>query len=156
MSIDYDEAIAELRSEEKRLEEELNQVRAAIPGMIILRNRSRAQGTISKISDQGDLRQLTLKGTGRFTGVGATKAVSILLGESTIAMTSREIFDSLKAQGWTTEADRPLGTLSATLKQMGDKGVLERVGEGWKITTKPSVVAAPSWNPNGQPQPLQQ
>ncbi len=44
MALNYDEAIAELRAEEKRLEQELEQVRAAIPGLVILRNRMRSRG----------------------------------------------------------------------------------------------------------------
>ena len=71
MALNYDEAIAELRAEEKRLEQELEQVRAAIPGMIVLRNRSRF-GDQSIVVEPPKLHRHGIV-LGNLTGVGPTK-----------------------------------------------------------------------------------
>jgi hypothetical protein len=154
MPLDYDEAIAELRSEEKRLEEELNQVRAAIPGMIVLRNRSRSKSLIPAASATTNAAQLSF-GAGRFAGVGTTKAIQALLKEAPAPLVSKEIHDALKAQGWTTGAVRPVGTVSATLRQLEGKHLVERVGEAWRIKTNLQRVSLnpASFSPNGSQQP---
>jgi len=130
MAFNYDEAIAELRQEEKRLLEELEQVRASIPGLIILRNRNRGK-MIS--APETVIANPTLPGIGRFAGTGATQAIQEVLKSATIAMTNREIYAALCADGWTTEARRPQATVAATLAQLAEKEIVERVGEGWKI-----------------------
>jgi len=152
MSLDYDEAIAELRAEEKRLEEELNQVRAAIPGMIILRNRSRSKSSVASAPTPNGTIQLPFV-SGRFAGVGTTKAIPILLGEAHAPLVSREIFDALKAQGWTTEAERPLGVVSATLRQLEEKKIVERVGEAWRVKSSRPVITVPGFSSNASQQP---
>jgi hypothetical protein len=130
MSLNYDEAIAELRQEEKRLLTELEQVRAAIPGLIILRNRN--QGGMAASPDAA-VAKPTLPGIGRFAGVGATQAIPELLKGASVAMTNREICDALQADGWTTEARRPVATIGATMAQLAEKHIVEKVGEGWRL-----------------------
>lgn len=139
MAINYDEAIAELRAEEKRLDDELGQVRAAIPAMIVLRNRYRAsQPTPPLPKNYIQARPLTevlaneVAGpVGRFLGMGATKAIPILLKDVDVPLTTSEIYDRLKAEGWASTAQSPIGTLSATLGQLKD--VVEKIGEGWRL-----------------------
>lgn len=127
MALNYEEAIAELRAEESRLQDELKQVQAAIPAMIILRNRARMEREIAKAP------QLSIVGMGKFAGMGATKAIPEFLESAERALTSREIFDGLSAQGWTTDAQKPIGVISATLIALEDKGIVTRVGEAWKL-----------------------
>jgi len=139
MAINYDEVIAELRAMESRLAEELEQVQEAIPAMIILRNRAHAEREAAKEK----VPQMNISGIGRFAGMGATKAIPLMLSSATRAHTTREIYDALRAQGWTSNAAKPLGAISATLAQLEDAGIVVRVGEGWKL-----VPAKVSLNPS--------
>lgn len=141
MALNYDEAITELRQEEKRLLEELEQVRAAIPGLIILRNRN--QGKPAVTADTV-VAKPTLPGIGRFAGKGATQAIPELLKGAFVPMTTKEVFEALQADGWTTGAKRPAGVVSATLQQLTEKNILEKVGEGWRLKTS---LARVSLNP---------
>ena len=140
MSLNYDEAIAELRQEEKRLLTELEQVRAAIPGLIILRNRN--QSGLAPSPDAA-VAKPTLPGIGRFAGMGATQAIPELLKGASVPMTTREVFDALQADGWTTESQRPQATIAATLAQLVDKGVVEKVGDGWRRKSTPRAILHP-------------
>jgi hypothetical protein len=115
MAFNFEEGIAELRAQEKRLEEELEEVRAAIPALVRLRNRQVLPPvTASK----------------KFSGMGATKAIPQVLREVEVPLTSSEILDRLRAGGWTTGSQKPLSTVSATLSQLE---TVERVGEGWRL-----------------------
>jgi len=147
MAINYDEAIAELRAEESRLQEELKQIQAAIPGLIILRNRARMQqAEVAKSNPQ-----LTLTGVGKFARMGPTEAIPhVMRGRE--PMTTREIFDRLIREGWSTSAQKPIGVISATMISLEDKGIAERVGEAWRL----KAPTPPSWNPSEHEQPLQQ
>jgi len=130
MALNYDEAIAELRGEEKRLEEELAQIRAAIPAMIVLRNRNaHADEQPRKESER------LLPGIGRYARMGATEAIAAFLRENKSTLTSREIYEGLSAGGWTTNAQKPIGVIAATLISLEKKGTVERVGESWRIKT---------------------
>jgi hypothetical protein len=151
MALNYDEAIAELRAEEKRLTLELEQVRAAIPGMIVLRNRHLAEVKETAASSNGRM----LPGIGRFAGMGATKAIPEFLKTAEIALTSREITDGLMAEGWVSEAQKPAGAVSATLINLEKQGVVTRVGEAWKLKVNlPRVSLNPaSFSPSERQQP---
>ena len=130
MALNYDEAIAELRAEENRLENELTQIRAAIPAMIVLRNRNtHIEGSQQKAAER------LLPGIGKYSGMGATEAISVFLRENRATLNTREIYDRLSAGGWTTNALKPIGVISATLIQLEKKGIAERVGESWRIKT---------------------
>jgi hypothetical protein len=48
-------------------------------------------------------------------------------------MNTREIYDAMIAQGWTTGAIKPVGVIAATLIQLEKNGVAERVGEAWRL-----------------------
>jgi len=130
MALNYDEAIAELRQEEKRLLAELEQVRAAIPGLIILRNRNPVARAVSVDAATA---KPTLPDIGRFAGMGATQAIPELLKGASVPMTTKEVFDALQADGWTTKAKRPAGAVSATLQQLSERKILDKVGEGWRL-----------------------
>lgn len=136
MALNYDEAIAELRAEEKRLEQELEQVRAAIPGMIVLRNRSRF-GDQSIVVEPPKLHRHGIV-LGNLTGVGPTKGIQEVLKVAETPMNTREIFEAMRAQGWTTDAQKPVGVISATLIQLEKNGIAERVGESWRLKRKAS------------------
>jgi hypothetical protein len=146
MAINYDEVITELRATEARLEEELKQLREAIPAMIILRNRARMDREIAAERSP----QMTIVGIGRFAGMGATKAIPEFLKGKTEALNSREIMDGMMAEGWTSDAQKPIGAVSATLITLEKSGVVERVGEGWRLKPSPTVAVQvpPSWKPS--------
>jgi hypothetical protein len=46
-----------------------------------------------------------------------------------------------------------VGVVSATMISLEEKGIAERVGDGWRLKASSE---SPSWNPNGHSQPLQQ
>jgi hypothetical protein len=151
MAINYDEVIAELRETESKLEEELEQVREAIPAMVVMRNRARAE----RDAAERKIPQATIPGIGKFSGMGATKAIPELLRSAPHALTTREIYDGLRAQGWTSSAAKPLGAISATLAQLEDNDIVVRVGDGWKL--KPAKVSlSPSSFSNDPEQPSAQ
>ncbi len=142
MPVDYIELCTEFEMEEARLLIELNEVRSALPA---IRARKKRQEDEYEV----DLAINERKIVGRFSGMGATKAIPQLLDGKTIALTSREIMDGLKAEGWTTNATDPLATVSATLSQLRGS-VVDKVGDGWKlrplnvIPDEPVIVSAPA------------
>jgi len=119
MPADYAEVLKELEDQESTLESELAAIRAAKPAILLL---AKKQGMENR----------KLFPTGRFVGVGASRAIPDLLKNIHVALTTSEIVDRLKAEGWTTEAQNPVATISATLSQLAEKGFVEKVGEGWK------------------------
>ena len=144
MAINYDEAIADLRAEEKRLQEELAQIQASIPGLIVLRNR--AKMTVLSPDSRS---QANVYNGGRFSRMGATKAIPEVLKDSSIPLATSKILDLLRAEGWKTNSQNPTGLLSATLGQLVERGVVEKVGNGWRLKTAP----APSWPSDQQISP---
>ena len=119
MPVDYVEVFAEIEAEEARLLTQLNIVQAAKPAIQALRDR------------QLNYAALTKRLVGRFAGMGATKAIPMLLEGKTVPMTYREVHDALKSEGWTSASSDPAATVSATLSQLKDAGLVRKVGEGF-------------------------
>lgn len=118
MPVDYAEVLADFEAEESRLEAELARIRAAKPAIKEMLQRTAPNAAKWMM--------------GRFAGMGATKAIPILLAGKTVAMTYREIHDALKAEGWTTNSSDSTSIVAATLSQLkGD--FVEKIGEGWRL-----------------------
>jgi hypothetical protein len=139
MALNYDEAIAELRAEANRLEREAEQVRAAIQGLIIVRNRARSSSLAPAPAPPPPLPLQPTK-PGRLSGMGPTKAIFETLNAASLTgvapMTSRQIYDAMTAEGWSTTAQKPVGVIAATLIQLEKNGVAERVGEAWRLKNR--------------------
>ncbi len=121
MPVDYAEVLKELEAEEGRLMTQLNTVRAAKPAIMLLMNNQKSEPPIVSPPLPA----------GRFARFGATRAIQIYMTGNTVALTSRQIMDGLKAEGWTSESEDHLATISATLSQLRDKGVVRKSGDGW-------------------------
>jgi hypothetical protein len=119
MPVDYSEVWAELGEEEARLMTQLNIVRQAKPA-------------IQALLDRQALQAFGKPTAARFSGMGATKAIPLLLEDKTVPMTYREIHDALKAEGWTSNSSDSAATVSATLSQLRGSTV-EKVGDGWRL-----------------------
>lgn len=149
MPVNYAEVLKALETEEGRLLTQLSTVRAAKPAIILLMNSQKPEEQIPEFEPG-------LEPVGRFAGIGATKAIPILLAEKSVPMTTREIMDALKAEGWTTNSTDPVGTVSATLSQLRDSAVT-KVGDGWRSLTvsaaAPNSLAASVLYPNASQRP---
>jgi hypothetical protein len=147
MPVDYAEVLKEIEVEEERLLTELNTIRAAKPAIMRL--------LASKKSNPVEPLKLPLRG--QFVGMGATKAIPLHLKNIEFAVTSRQIMDGLKAEGWTSESKDHLATVSATLSQLKDMGIVRRLGDGWMLAR--TTISAPngSWEMSiAQQQPPEQ
>jgi len=143
--LDYEEAVAELRAEEKRLSEELRQVRLAIPAMVALRNRNRATAPVP-VADPSRKRDSAPSDPG-------SMAIREYLKGVEIAVTVREIYDALKARGWASEAVRPGTVLSSTLRQLAQAGEVEKVGDGWRLKSFQRTLSPTIFSTNASQRP---
>ena len=142
MSINYDEVISELRACETQLQEELKQVQDAIPAMIVLRNKSK--GTPMAQPARGN----EAKGSTsrKFARMGPTEAIPAFLRhvDPAVALTTREVLDGLSAGGWATKSPQPMNIVRSTMKSLAEKGIVEKVGEAWKLKQNTRVSLNPS------------
>jgi hypothetical protein len=129
MPVDYAEVLKELEAEEGRLMTELNTIRSAKPAILRLLENQKF--------DELRIDTTPVLPVGRFVSMGATKSIPIYLKDKTMALTSRQIMDGLKAEGWTSESGDHLATVSATLSQLRDKGILRKIGDGWMMDSTP-------------------
>jgi len=150
--LDYEEAVAELRAEEKRLSEELRQVRLAIPAMVALRNRNRATAPVP-VADPSRKRDSAPSDPGSMAGMGPSQAIREYLKGVEIAVTVREIYDALKARGWASEAVRPGTVLSSTLRQLAQAGEVEKVGDGWRLKSFQRTLSPTIFSTNASQRP---
>jgi hypothetical protein len=154
MAINYDEVIAELRAVEVQLQKELKQVQDAIPAMIVLRNKSKGAAKTQPIP-KGDAKSSPIKKP--FSRTGPTEAIPVFLRQIDpgVASSTREVLDGLTAGGWTTKGEKPLNIVRATLSALAEKGIVEKVGEGWRL--KPfSTISPDAFLTTGQQQPSPQ
>ncbi|WP_142988144.1 hypothetical protein [Granulicella rosea] len=124
MPVDYAEVIAELEAEEGRLKTSLAAIQAAKPALLLLWQKQNGSPDPQT--------PVTIMPRGRFAGMGATKAIPLLLQGQEVPMTYREIHDALKAEGWTSNSSDPAATVSATLSQLRGE-VVVKIGDGWML-----------------------
>ncbi|HEY4380366.1 MAG TPA: hypothetical protein VGN01_08465 [Acidobacteriaceae bacterium] len=127
MPADYADVLKDLDRREKALTDQLAILRAARPAIFALKQ-------------QQELESAALTPSTRFQGMGATKAIPLVLKDAAIPMTTSEVLSTLKEGGWTTNAQSPLGTVSATLGQLRD---VEKVGDRWRLKLTARVVNIP-------------
>lgn len=58
-------------------------------------------------------------------------------------LTSAEIFKKLNARGWTTTSTNPRALLDVTLRGMGERGKIRRIGQDWEVFTPTAEVVTP-------------
>jgi hypothetical protein len=117
MPADYSELLKDLDEQEKELMAQLNVLRAARPAIFQLKARQ-------------ELNEALLTPARRFAGLGVSKAILEVLKNAKMPLTTGAILTVLREGGWTTNAQSPLGTVSATLGQLKD---VEKVGDGWRL-----------------------
>ncbi len=104
-------------------------MRAAKPGIMLLLNNQISEASERILSADNEADEVLP--VGRFVGMGATKAIPIYLKDKTMSLTSRQIMDGLKADGWTSKSEDNLATVSATLSQLKESGTVRKIDDGW-------------------------
>ena len=134
MPVDYAEALRDLDAQIAFHETQIETLKSARPGFVALRNAL-----------NGGFKVPVPAATiyGRFAGMGNQAAVRALMADGQLR-TREEIYRDLKAEGFTSDAKDPAGSVGATLSQMKDE--LERVEDRWRkkilverITYHPTV-----------------
>ena len=118
MNTDFRSALEELRAEEKRLQGELDVVRASIPGLEFLMRRDQPKA---------------VPPMARFSGMGVKEAITQLLTDNSPLMPS-DITRFLLEGGIQTRAADFVSTVASTLNSMKADGLVERVENGWRLS----------------------
>ncbi len=138
MATDYREVLQELRAEEKRLEDELDAIRSMIPGAELMAKRQSARIVEpSPVAPRAPLR------VSPYAGMGIKQAIIHLLVSRTAPVMPAEITRLLLDGGVQTRSNDFAGSVSSTLTQMRQEGIIDRAEEGWVIRHRP--------DPNGNP-----
>jgi hypothetical protein len=129
MPADYDQVLKDLDEQIVKLQAEIATLQAGRPTIVVLRNKYNPPI------------QQAVGPVGQFASMGPTDAIPLALKGQFIPLTTAQIADKLQAGGVNSKAKDFAASVSATLGQLRDKGVIERVGDGWRL--KVNGVAAP-------------
>ncbi len=123
MPADYAEVLRDLDATIASLEAEITTLRAGRPTIVMLRNKYSALNQTANASPSGGL----------YAHLGPTGAIPLALKGEIFALTSSQIADKLRAGGVRTKGQDFIGNVSATLSRLRDNGVVEKIGDGWKL-----------------------
>jgi hypothetical protein len=124
MPADYDQVLKDLDEQIGKLEAEIATLKAGRPTIVVLRNKYNPP-----------IQRVPLT-PGQFAGMGPTDAIPLVLDGVVFPLTTAEVADKLLAGGITSKAKDFPASVSATLGQLRDKGIVVRVGEGWRLKTR--------------------
>ena len=130
MPVDYVEVLKELKAQEKALQDELDIVRGALPAIEKMAAKS-AKPVPAWVPV-----------TGKYSGMYATEAIPDALKGEVFPLTTAQIADKVKAGGLRSAAQNFVASISATLSQLKDRNVVEKVGDGWRLKAPGDVVVS--------------
>jgi hypothetical protein len=136
MPVDYGEVLKDLDAQIASLEAEVATLRAARPTIVLLRNKYSPPlaAPVSK--------------SGIYSTMGPTNAIPLVLKGEPFPLLTSQIADKLQAGGVKSQATDFPASVSATLGQLRDKGIVEKVGDGWKLKTNNDEVTVSFPAPN--------
>lgn len=130
MPADYAEVLRDLDAAITSLEAEVATLKAARPTIVLLRN---------KFSPVARPQPMTPP-PGAYAYMGPTRAIPFVL-EGQLPMTTGEIVEKLKAGGLQTNGQNFNSNIAATLSRLRDNGIVEKVGEAWRLKPTSDVPA---------------
>jgi hypothetical protein len=126
MPVDYVEVLKELKAQEKALQDELDIVRGALPAI---------EKMATKALQTWPPPPPTV--SGKYSSMYATEAIPDALKGEVFPLTTSQIADKVKAGGLRSTAQNFVASVSATLSQLKERNIVEKVGDGWRLKAPP-------------------
>jgi hypothetical protein len=125
MPVDYEEVLRDLKAQEKALQDELDIVQGALPAIEKMAAKSAKPAPAPA----------WVPVSGKYSGMYATEAIPDALKGETFPLTTAQIAEKVKAGGLRSAAQNFVASVSATLSQLKDRNIVEKVGDGWRLRT---------------------
>jgi hypothetical protein len=126
MPADYVEVLKDLKEQERALLDELELVRSALPVIEKLAAKTPPP-------PQPPAWVPPPPPPGKYSSMYATEAIPDALKGEVFPLTTVQIAEKVKAGGLRSAAQNFVASISATLSQLREKQVVEKVGDGWKL-----------------------
>lgn len=122
MPVDYTEVMQDLERQRQEIEVELLTIKQGIAAIQAVQKRLGPKVPIF---------------SARFSSMGQTEAIKVLLADQPLTLTTGEVAQKLQDGGLRSKAADFAGTVSAVLTTLKGAGIVEKIGDGWRLTPRP-------------------
>jgi hypothetical protein len=126
MAADYDQVLKDLDEQVAKLEAEIATLKAGRPTIVVLRNKYPSTMFAPIFAPPV---------AAPYANLGPTDAIPLVLKGIIFPLSTSAIADKLGAGGVKSNAQDFVRSVSATLGQLRDKGIVVKVGDGWRLKT---------------------
>lgn len=120
MPADYEEVLKDIDAQIAAHQAKIHTLQAARPTILML------QKEIAPKLPPG-------YNPGPYANMGPTDAIPVVLKGQALPLTTAQIAERLQAGGVRSNAQNFVASVSATLSQLKDKGIVRKVGDSWKL-----------------------